>query len=282
MKSVNRTFSLAHLTALALAPPALIRVAAQAGYTNVGLRLLPAVPDGPHHPLMNDAAMLKETHAVMKETGVSVSDLEIVRIDDSFNLARLKPFFETGAALGAKHILVAGDDGNPNRLVERFGALCEAAAQYKLTCDLEFMPWTQVKNAAAATRIVQAVAQPNAGVLFDAIHFFRSHSMLGDIAALPRAALHYAQVCDGKVPGPITNAGLIHDARNERLLPGEGAFGLGALLAALPDDLPISVEVPSATRASAMGYEAWASAALVATKKIIDAPKSSEFDDIKI
>jgi sugar phosphate isomerase/epimerase len=279
---MNRTFSLAHLTALALTPPELIRTAAKAGYAGVGLRLLPAAAMGPHFPLMDDAAMQRETLIAMKDTGVAVLDLEIVRIDHAFDLKALKPFFETGAALGAKHILVAGDDENHARLTENFGKLCEAAYPFRLTCDLEFMPWTQVKNAAAAIRIVKTVAQPNAAVLFDAIHFFRSHSMLSDIAELPRSALNYVQLCDGKVPGPVTNAGLIHDARSERLLPGEGGFGLGALLAALPNDLPISVEVPSDTRAPKMGYDAWATAALEATKKVLTAPKSTEFDDIKI
>jgi sugar phosphate isomerase/epimerase len=74
----------------------------------------------------------------------------------------------------------------------------------------------------------------------------------------------------------------MHDARSERLLPGEGGFALGALLAALPSDLPISVEVPNEIRAPKMGYDAWALAALEATKKVISAPKKSEFDDFEI
>ncbi len=279
---MERTFSLAHLTVLALAPPEVIRTAAKLGYAGCGLRLLPAAPDGGHFPLMNDAAMQRQTLAAIKETGVNVLDLEIVRIGEKFDLAPLHGFFETGAALGAKHILVAGDDPNITRLTENFGSLCEAALAFNLTCDLEFMPFTAVKDAASAARIVKACAQPNAAVLFDAIHFFRSHSMLSDIATLPRSALNYVQICDGKVPGPVTNAGLIHDARSERLLPGEGGFALAAFLAALPDDLPISVEVPSESRAPKMGYEAWAAAALTATKKIFSEPKKSEFDDIEL
>ena len=279
---MNRTYSLAHLTVLALSPPEVIRTAAKLGFASCGLRLLPAAPGGLHYPLMSDAALQRETIAALRDSNVKVLDLEIVRIDEHFDASAYRAFFDVGAALGAKHILVAGDDAETERLIANFGKLCEAAHAFNLTCDLEFMPWTAVKDAATAVRIVNTVAQPNAGVLVDAIHFFRSRSMLSDIADLPRNSVNYVQLCDGKVPGPVNNAGLIHDARSERLLPGEGGFALAALLAALPGDLPISVEVPSETRAAKMGNEAWAAAALEAAKKVISQPTSSEFDDFEI
>ena len=50
------TFSLAALTVLDLAPPAMIDVAAACGYDEVGLRLLPAMAGGIAYPLMDDAA----------------------------------------------------------------------------------------------------------------------------------------------------------------------------------------------------------------------------------
>ena len=51
-----RSFSLAALTVLELAPPALIDVAAACGYDHVGIRLLPAVPGGIAYRLMEDEA----------------------------------------------------------------------------------------------------------------------------------------------------------------------------------------------------------------------------------
>jgi sugar phosphate isomerase/epimerase len=279
---MNRTFSLAHLTALALKPAELIRTAAKLGYAACGLRLLPAAPDGLAYNLMADNVLRAETLAALRDSPIKVLDLEIIRIGERFDATAFRAFFEVGATLGAKHILVAGDDAEIPRLTESFGKLCEAARTFNLTCDLEFMPFTPVKDASTAVRIVRAVEQPNAAVLVDAIHFFRSRSMLSDVSSVPGNALNFVQLCDGKVPGPVSNAGLIHDARCERLLPGEGGFALPALLGALPNDLPISVEVPNDARAQMMGYEAWAGAALEATKKILSAPKSTEFDDIKI
>lgn len=262
----ERLLSIAQLTALPLTPPELVQLTADAGCRVCGLRLLPASPGGPAYPLMNHAALLAETLARMRALGVAVFDLEIIRIGEPFDPRAYGAFFEAGQRLGARAVLVAGDDADEARLTARYAHLCEAAAPFGLTCDLEFMPWTAVKDARAAARVVRAAGQPNAGVLVDALHFARSGTTLDDVAALPRAALHYAQVCDGRVPGPQSVEGLIHDARCERLLPGEGGIALGDLFARLPADLPVSIEIPSDTRAPKMGYLAWARAAVAATR----------------
>jgi len=54
--------------------------------------------------------------------------------------------------------------------------------------------------------------------------------------------------------------------RFERLLPGEGGIDLVNLFAALPETLPIGVEIPNVARVAIVGYEAWATQALSAAK----------------
>ncbi len=264
-----RIFSLAQLIALPYSPPQMVALAAATGCQGVGLRLLPTAPGGPHYPLMNDPAMLRDTLAALAATGVQVMDLEVVRLGAAFKLAEFLPLLEVGAKLGARHLLVAGDDPDEARLAASFAALCEAAAPFGLTADLEFMPWTAVPDVGTAARIVAAVNQPNAGLLVDALHFARSNSSLAEVAALPRHWLHYAQICDGRVPAPTTVEALIFDARCERLLPGEGGIALADLFAALPADLPVSIEVPSESRAPVMGYPAWAQAAKAAAQAVL-------------
>jgi sugar phosphate isomerase/epimerase len=266
---MSRLISLAHLTALPCDPPQLVQLAADAGCAAAGIRLWPAMPGGRHYPLMDDPALLRETLARTGATGVHILDIELLRIGAAFDPAACTPFLEVGARLGAKHILVAGDDPDEARAAASFAALCEAAAPYGLTCNLEFMPWTAVRDAPSAHRIVAAAAQPNGGVLVDALHWSRSGSTLADVEALPRRALNYAQICDGAVPGPSTIEGLIFDARCERMLPGEGGIALRALFERLPADLPVSIEIPSDSRAAAMGYAAWARAAVAATTRLL-------------
>lgn len=267
---MDRPFSLAQLIALPYSPPQMVQLAADTGCQAAGIRLLPTSPGGPHYPLMDDAPMLRETLACIAGTGVGILDLEVLRIGEAFSVAPLLPFLDVGKRLGARHILVAGDDPNEARITANFAALCEAAAPFGLSCDLEFMPWTAVRDCATAHRIAENAAQPNGGVLVDALHWARSGSTLVDVAALPRARLHYAQICDGRVPAPTSVDELIFDARCERLLPGEGGIDLATLFALLPRDLPVSIEVPSESRAPVLGYTAWAKQAVATSRAVLE------------
>lgn len=263
-------YSLAHLTALALPPPQLIGVAARTGYQKVGLRLAPAAPGGQAYPLMHDRPRLVETLECARDLGIGVFDLEIVRVGASFRASDYLAFFEAGAQLGAKAMLVAGDDEDEARLSASFAALCEAAAPFGLSADLEFMPWTKVPDARTALRIVTAAAQPNGGVLVDALHVARSTTSLADLAAIPRERLHYVQICDAPAEVPATTEGLIHTARCERLLPGDGGIDLAGIFSTLPGDIPISVEIPHDRQVAVLGPEEWARRALAASRRVLE------------
>jgi sugar phosphate isomerase/epimerase len=264
-KDMSRSYSLAHLTALHLTPPQLVDVAAQAGYGHVGLRLLPALPGGAAYPLMRDRATLRETIARCRDTGIGVFDLEIVRLDARFDARDYLAFLEIGAELGARAVLTAADDPDPARLAASYASFCAAARPFGLSADLEFMPWTEVRDIGSAARVIHDAGDPaNAGVLVDALHLARSDSTLEEVRRLPRRWLHYAQVCDAPAAIPQTQAGLIHDARSERLLPGEGELDLAGMLDALPADLPLSVEIPNDKMMPRMGALAWARRALEA------------------
>jgi sugar phosphate isomerase/epimerase len=265
------SFSLAALTALELAPPQLIDVAAACGYDHVGIRLLPATSGGVAYPLMDDEASLKETIARLDATGVTVADLEVVALRPETDVTDFSAFFETGARLRAKHILVAAYDPELDRFADRFAAFCEAAAPFGFSADLEFMPWTAVPDLETARRIVEGVGKANAGVLVDALHFDRSGSSIGEIAKIPAGRLHYWQLCDGPAERPATTEAMMLAARTERMFPGEGGIDLVALARAMPPDITISIEVPTVELAKTMDAEARAQRALSAARSVIAA-----------
>ena len=267
------SFSLAALTVLELAPPALIDVAAACGYDYVGIRLLPAMAGGIAYPLMEDEAGLKETLARLDATGITVADLEVVAFRPETEIASFAAFFETGARLGAKNILIAAYDPDLTRFTDRYAAFCEAAAPYGLTADLEFMPWTYVPDLATANKIVAQAGQPNAGVLVDALHFDRSNSSIAELARVPAHRLHYWQLCDGPAERPATTEQMIHAARYERIFPGEGGIDLVPLARAMPADLAISIEVPTAELAKSVDAKTRARRALAAARNVIAAAR---------
>ena len=265
-----RTYSLAYLTANASSVPQAVRIAADLDYAYVGLRVQPNGPGAPYQSLIGDAAVLRETQAVMRDTGVGVYDLEIIRIGEQFKVSDHAALMDIGQTLGAKAVLVAADDTNEQRLADNYARLCDAMHSYGLTGDLEFMPWTAVKDAKAAVRVIELAGRPrNAGVLVDALHFGRSTTTLADIAAIPREFLHYAQMCDAQAGLNFTDEQLIHTARQERLLPGEGTIDVSGLFATLPQDLPVSIEIVNLARSQPIGDLAWAKQALDASKKVL-------------
>lgn len=254
-----RALSLAYLTTPGCTPAEAVHAAAEAGYGYVGLRPWPNAPGAPCQELLGQPGRLRETLAAVRDTGVGVFDLEIIRIDAGFDPHHWDALFDAGAALGARAFLVAGDDRHEARLTDSYARLCEVLQPLGMTADLEFMPWTAVPDARSALRIVAQAGSPaNAGILVDALHFGRSTSTLDDIRAIPRALLHYAQICDAEAGTGFSTEQMIHTARCERLLPGEGSIDLQGLFGVLPCDLPVSVEIVHQERQARETPAQWA------------------------
>ena len=245
--------SLAALTVLELSPADMVSCAAAAGYAHIGLRLIPATDTEVSWPTIGDTALVREVARRLADTGISVLDIEILRLKPDTRVADYAAALETGARLGARHVLVAGNDPDEARLVERFAALCELGAPLGLTMDLEAMPWTEVKTLQQCARVVANAGKDNGGVLIDPIHFDRAGNVAADIAAVPRARFHYAQLCDAPAARPRDTETLLHQARAERLMPGDGGLDLGGILRALPGGLPLGLEIPMHELAKRVG-----------------------------
>lgn len=265
---MTHPLSLAFLTIFDIGPVEAVRIAAATGYQMVGLRILPAAPGAePDYPLLTDDRELAEVRAALADTGVTVGDVEIIRLRPENDWDQFARFAARCEALSARHVLVAGDDPEVGRLTESFARFCDLARPHGLTADLEFMPWTAVPDLAAAQGIVEAAGRPNGGVLVDALHFDRSTTTLDQVAALPPALVNYVQLCDGAVPYDPEDQALIRVARGERLFPGQGGIDLAGLVRAVPPGVTISVEVPHralAEKMDATGRAAMAHAAIMA------------------
>nr|WP_288257487.1 sugar phosphate isomerase/epimerase [uncultured Pseudomonas sp.] len=241
----ERILSLAALTVLELSPPEMVEVAARAGYSHVGLRLVPATPEEHHFPLVADAALRAQTLQRLRDTGIRVLDVEILRLKAQTRVSDFEAILAVGAECGASELLVAGNDPDEARLTDNFAALCDLSAQYGLHPHLEFMPWTDARDLTQAVRIVAAAGRPNGCVLVDAFHFDRSASRLQDLAAVPAERLRYAQLCDVAGPRPDDMDEILRQARNERRFPGDGDCDLLGLLRTLPTNIPLSLEIPT-------------------------------------
>jgi sugar phosphate isomerase/epimerase len=236
---------LAHLTVLDAAPPALVSAAAEAGFDAVGIRLVtPASVGGPVHDLLHDHALREATVRRLADTGLTVLDVEFLRFEPDQPGPEPAHFLEVGAELGARNVLVMSVEPDTLRTVERFVDLCERAAPFGLTVNLEFAVYTGVQTLQDAVAIVEQAGQPNAAVLVDVTHFSRSGGVPAEVSNVDRRWLSYAQICDVAPATPADNAARIAEARTDRRLPGLGVFPVAELVARLPADLPLAVEAP--------------------------------------
>lgn len=262
-----RRYSLAFLTVNELDPVSAIHTAAQCGYDAVGLRLLKASPQEEDYPLLSDKRLLEEVLHALKETGISVGDVELIRLKPETKVESFKAFFERAQLLGAEHVIVAGDDAERNRMGEKFADLCTLAHTYNIRVNLEPMPWTQVPDIKTALAIVEDAAMKNAGILVDALHLHRAGDTIETLQSIPQELIQLFQICDAPANFDASHTALIHTARSNRLFPGDGEIDLKGILTCIPDSTMISVEVPNTNITSPQQR---AMQALKATKRIVE------------
>ncbi len=236
--------SLAQLTIGANATPLDVVDAAIAGrFDAIGLRLVPPMPGDTVFPLMGNKAYLNRLQTKLKDHAIQVLDIEAVWLTPDTHVPGLEAVLELGATLGAKHVLVLGNDPEQSRLVERLGALSELAERYGLKPALEWHPYVAVRNVHQALKLLNEVGQAKVSLLVDALHLYRSGGCAQDLAAVPAELMPYWQICDASsTPPPFDQ--LRNEARNDRRYPGAGELDLGSLLDIMPRSSAISVEAP--------------------------------------
>lgn len=242
---MTQILSLAHLTLIDASPIELIDAAAAAGFGHVGLRVIAREPRPTWMPVAGNVQMEREIKRRLAATGTRVLDLEVFWLTPDFQVADHGPALALGGELGARCIVVICDDPDRNRSIDNFARLCEAARPFALRPALEFIPYTQVTTLALAVDMLRAADAANAGLLLDILHLSRSGGSPGDLIHVAPESIDFAHVCDAPAAIPQTVSQLRHEAREDRMYPGEGALPIDAFLSALPANTPIALEAPN-------------------------------------
>ncbi len=225
--------SLSAGSVLDAAPAVVLRAAATAGYDAAGLRL------DPDRVTTADVVHLRELAA---DLGITLLDLEVVRLGPQSDRERERRIVDLAATLGAEFVLTVSEHDSEAASADALGELTEVADASGVRLALEFMMFTGVHTLAAALRVVTGTT---GAVVVDALHLHRSGADSADLSAIPRQQLAYVQLCDASLTRPNSTEALAHEARHERLVPGAGRLPLAQLLSAVPADVPLTVEVQS-------------------------------------
>lgn len=239
------------------APIEYIEATVAAGYDGIGLRVHRS-PGLPFFPVVGETALVRDMKARIADAGLKVFDLYSFYLEPGTDVASFAPAMELGSTFGAKYATVMGADAEWSRQRDNFAKTCDLAAQFGLTCSVEF---AVIRPLATLPQTVSLITEAgrDAVICIDPLHLARSGGSPTDVAALPAKYFPYAQISDGVLePGEPNPALFGKLGMGQRKMPGEGTLPLRALLAALPPDTPLSVELPHSLSVAGTSAAAWA------------------------
>jgi sugar phosphate isomerase/epimerase len=225
-----------------------VEVAARLGYSGVGL-------------MRSDLLQIRRQYdwgamrSILAESGMKYLELEFLVgwIAEGEEYAQAEIVFDdmlaAAQALDVRHLKI-GPDMNAKawpmqRMIERFGGLCDKAAACGTDVVLELMPWSNVADLDTAIAIVAGAARSNGGLLLDIWHLGRGGIAYSEIAAIPPGLVHYVELddADAEIQGT-----LLEDTLNHRRFCGQGALDVPAFLRAVQDqgyEGPFGIEIVS-------------------------------------
>lgn len=238
--------SLPHLCMLDATPPQLMRAAAAAGFSGVGVRLKPTMFGEAQHPMLGDSPMMRECLSILAGTGLKVLDIETFWLCPDTDSRSFAAEFEAAARLGARSLQVVSGDEDVSRMRDRFARMAEMAAPLNLRLEFEYMMISKVTSLGDALATLDHSGAANVGILVDTLHIARCGTSVAELRRLEPRHVEVLQLCDAPMASPIGQEAMLEEARFGRLLPGEGELPLAEYWRALPAGHNVSVEVPLA------------------------------------
>lgn len=266
---MSHKYALAYLTVPGVTPPEQTYMAARAGYDYVSYRLFHLNVAGEPDIDPTDPLIIRETRKALDETGIGCFDVELMRIIRTIDPKEFLPAFEAGAELGASQaICSAWTDVRNDRpfIVERFAEICELAAPFGLTVNLEFPAFSRLSSLQECVEILELTNAPNQGLLVDTLYMHFNKAPLLALETVPSRWINFLHLCDAGEP-PYTRDEMIQVARDARLYPGEGAIDFSAINYLFPD-LPLAIELPNAKRSAELGHEQHARNCIEAARRV--------------
>ena len=235
--TTSRLLSLAAgvIPELMLKPAKFIEITAKSGWEASGVWFDPG---------SWTASTSREVKKRIDDTGIEIVDMEVVRLGRGDDNGKF--LIDAAYEVGAKNILVVSSLSSAQETADRISQLCSQAEDGNICVCLEFMKFTNVKNLSDALEIVGLVDAPNVGILLDLLHVVRSGTSFNEIRACDPKLFPYVQWCDGtRNPVGWSNADLVTDALDDRLIPSEGKLNASEFESLFGKDIPFSIEVRS-------------------------------------
>ena len=225
-----------------------VAAAAAAGFAGIGLYI------HEYARLRDDEGRSNaDIAAVLDHHGMVIADVEVAsgwwatEGEAHENGRRIEALaFEMADAFGVRYLQAIGSyECSFDQAVDGFAGLCDRAAEHGLLVGIEYLPFTNIPNAAGAAAIVEAAGRPNGGYCADIWHHTRCGDTLDDLRSLDPARIFAIQMNDGTLV-PADPDDYKRDCLAHRVPPGDGEFdsvGFVRTLAEMGVTAPFSLEV---------------------------------------
>ncbi|WP_405485839.1 sugar phosphate isomerase/epimerase family protein [Nocardia sp. NBC_00511] len=238
------------LSVFGLPPVEFVDLAADLDCRRITVFLQPLATLGyPPYSLRDDAALRRDLLAALKGRDVEITLGDGILLYPGLDMRTLQTDLDLLATLGVPRINAIGLDPDLSRTLDQLATVTELAAQRSMETLLEPVPGLPIPDLPTAQVALNHVARPDFRLLIDTMHLTRSGATVADLAAVNPTDIGYAQISDTTLHPRLDN--YAEEAMYERLVPGEGELPLSALLAVLPADIIVGIEVPSRTKALA-------------------------------
>lgn len=277
---MQRTLSIAHLTAIDLSPPELVRLGAHHGLDAVGVRVYPATATESRYPMTPGSDMVRATQQACERFGIEILDIEVFGLAPDIDRETWLPVLKVGEQLGASILNVVGNDPELDRFQDKLGQLVMDAEEFGIRASMEPISYQSLASFKTAHRIASV---SGAGIMVDTLHLFRSGTTLSELATLPPEMVTVVQLCDGLWSEPtefdesvdmplgqsVGGSPREFEARAYRRAPGEGEFPLKEVLDLFPNT-PVSIEIPDVRRVRAAGLTTHLNNCIARTRALME------------
>ena len=200
--------------------------------------------------LRDDPRLRRDLLAAMDDRGVSISLGEGLLIAPGVDVHSYAADLDIMAELGIPRINTVSLEPDRARTFDELALLTDLAAERGILTSVEPVPGLAIADLPSALAAVDHVGRDEISLLIDTMHVARSGAGPDDLRSLPAERIGHVQLCDV----PLRSTKQHHyaeEAMYHRLAPGEGELPLVEMLAALPHDRVVGLEVPMRSRAEA-------------------------------
>jgi sugar phosphate isomerase/epimerase len=200
--------------------------------------------------LRDDPGLRRDLLAAMDDRGISISLGEGLLIAPGVDVRSYASDLDIMAELRIPRINTVSLEPDRARTFDELAVLTDLAADRGIVTSVEPVPGLAIADLPTAMAAVEHIGRDEISLLIDTMHVARSGASADDLRSLPAERIGHVQLCDV----PLRSTREYHyaeEAMYHRMAPGEGELPLAEMLAALPGDRVVGLEVPMLSRAEA-------------------------------